>query len=104
MKKSVVFLHSDGRFSHAWSHMPGHIFCFSLSILSINSYSYSNRIMYHKYEKIHWAKHLRFQPYVVFCRNNFAVHWPLVFIAYLYLTIYGKTFTVLSKTPKTVKV
>ena len=30
--------------------------------------------------KIRWAKHLRFQPYEVFRRNTFAVHWPLVFI------------------------
>ena len=51
--------------------------------------------MYHKHGKIRWAKHLSFQPYEVFCRSNFAVHWPLVFIAYLYLKIHGKTHSTL---------
>ena len=38
---------------------------------------------YRKRGKIRWAKHLRFQPYKVFCGNTFAVHWPTVFIIYL---------------------
>ena len=60
--------------------------------------------VYHKRGKIHWAKHLQFQPYEVFHRNTFAVHWQPVFIIYLWLKIHGKTFVVLPKTVKTTKV
>ena len=39
--------------------------------------------VYRKHGKIHWAKHLQFQPYEVFHGNTFAVRWPPVFIIYL---------------------
>ena len=35
---------------------------------------------YHKQEKIHWAKHLRFQPYEAFHGNTLVITWPAVFI------------------------
>ena len=41
-------------------------------------------IVYRKHGKIRWAKHSRFQPYEVFRRNIYAMHWPPVFITYLY--------------------
>ena len=47
-------------------------------------------VWYHKRGKIHWAKHSRFQPYEVYRRNNFVVHWPPVFITYLKLKLDGK--------------
>ena len=46
---------------------------------------------YRRRRKIRWAKHLRFQPYELFRRNTFAVHWPPVFITFLKLKIHGKT-------------
>ena len=69
-----------------------------------NQLSYELSVAYRKRGKIRWAKHSWFQPYKVFCRNTFVVHWPPVFIIYLQLKIHGKTFVVLSKTTKTVKV
>ena len=43
---------------------------------------------------IRWAKHLWFQSYEVFRKNTFMMHWPLVFITYLWLKIQGKAFAV----------
>ena len=67
---------------------------------SYDNKSHTHLDVYHKRGKIRWAKHSWFQPYEVFRGNNFAVHWPPVFIVYLQLKIHRKTFAVLSKTVK----
>ena len=41
--------------------------------------------MYRRRGKIRWVKHLRIQPYEVFCGNTFTVHWPSVFILLIYV-------------------
>ena len=73
----------------------------------INTHSQVSFSTYRTRGKIRWAKLLRFQPYEDFHGNTFAVHWPSVFITYLYsaiVKIHGKTFAVSSKTMKTAKV
>ena len=55
---------------------------------------------YREWGKIHWAKHLWFQPYEVFCGNTFVVPWPAVLIIQLWLSIHRKTFAVLLKLRK----
>ena len=78
---------------------------FTITQFLTHSIAFLERITkYRKCVKIRWAKHSWFQPYEVFCENAFAVHWPPVFIVYLYLKIHGKTVAILSKTTKTVNV
>ena len=68
-------------------------------------YTKSHSLLYCRRGKIRWAKRSRFQPHSSFRENTFTLPWPEVLIivkrgAY----IHGKTFAVLLKTTKTVKI
>ena len=43
----------------------------------------TNKIIYRRRGKIHWAKHSRFQPYEVFHRNTFAASALATSVYYL---------------------
>ena len=67
------------------------IIIISIHILYFSKYSLRQACAYYcKCRKILWAKHSQFQPYQVFFRNTFIVHWQPVFIIYLQLIIHRK--------------